>query len=70
MDPGTDETALEKVERIEGVVSAELAYGPYDLVVKIDVKSAEDLDSFIFERLRKIPGVKDTLTVITAKDRR
>jgi len=69
-DPGTDEAIRKKIENVEGVVSAELAYGSYDVILKVDVKSAEELDSFIFEKLRKTPGVKDTLTVITASTKR
>ena len=68
-DPGRDEELRNKIAGLAGVLSAELIYGSYDVILKLEFKSTEELDEFIFESLRRMPGIRDTLTVITAKRR-
>jgi len=38
-----------------------------DVVVEISFGSIEELDEFVFDRLRKIPHVKETVTVICSE---
>ena len=68
-DPGRDEELRKEITGLAGVLSAELIYGSYDVILKLEFKSTEELDEFIFESLRRMPGIRDTLTVITAKRR-
>ena len=42
-----------------------LTYGNYGLIAKIEVDSPEALEAFVFNVLRKIPEVKNTITLIT-----
>jgi DNA-binding Lrp family transcriptional regulator len=42
-------------------------YGEYDLIIKVSSTSLEDLDNFIFNKLRTIDGVQATTTLIEAK---
>jgi len=42
-------------------------YGEYDLIIKASSNSLEDLNTFIFNRLRAIDGVQATTTLIEAK---
>ncbi len=57
---------LNEIREDEFVEEAFLIYGAFDLIVKVEVKNPEDLDSFIFNRLRKVRGVLDTATCICA----
>jgi DNA-binding Lrp family transcriptional regulator len=41
--------------------------GNYDLLVKFYVDEAVDIGHFINEKVQTIPGVQDTLTIITFK---
>ena len=41
--------------------------GHYDLLVKFYVDQATDIGHFVNERVQKIPGIQDTLTIITFK---
>lgn len=69
-DPGSDEAIRTKVGGIEGIVSTEHAYGAYDMVVKAELNSGQEVDNFIyafFDKVRATPGVKDTLTLITVQ---
>jgi len=44
-----------------------MTYGEYDLIVRIEVDSLDELDFFIFNKLRAIEGVEATTTLIAAK---
>ena len=66
-ESGKDYRVLALVKRKKEVKEVALTYGAYDLVAKVEVESPEDLDSFIFNELRKIPEVKETMTLITSR---
>jgi len=66
-ETGKDYPVLALVKRRKEVKEVALTYGAYDLIAKIDVDSPEALDKFIFEVLRKIPQVKETMTLITSR---
>ena len=44
-----------------------LTYGEYDLILKVESESLEDLDHFIFNKLRTTEGVAATTTLLEAK---
>jgi DNA-binding Lrp family transcriptional regulator len=49
------------------VRKASLTYGIYDLCVEAQFKTMEELDDFVINSVRKIPGVKETVTLITSR---
>ncbi len=57
---------LNEIRENELVEEAYLIYGAFDLLVKVLVKNPEDVDDFIFNKLRKVRGVLDTATCICA----
>ncbi|MHA1935407.1 MAG: Lrp/AsnC family transcriptional regulator [Candidatus Thorarchaeota archaeon] len=57
---------LDKVTDLEEVQEAYLIYGAYDLLIKGVFKTPEALSSFVVDQLRKIDGVKDTVTNVCA----
>ena len=42
-------------------------YGDYDVIVKIQMTSPDDLESFVFNGLRPIQGIIGTKTLIAAR---
>ncbi len=52
---------------IEGVSEVHSVSGQYDLLVKFYLDPATDIGHFVTETLQKIPGVKDTFTLIAFK---
>ena len=54
---------LNEIRENELVEEAYLIYGAFDLLVKVLVKNPEDVDDFIFNKVR---GVLDTATCICA----
>ena len=67
VEAGKDRETLNGIKKISGVKRARATYGTYDLVVEVSFDSIEELDEFVFDRLRKIPHVKETVTVICSE---
>jgi len=44
-----------------------MTYGRYDLIVKVETETLEELDHFIFNRLRTTDGVIITTTLLQVK---
>jgi len=55
------------IKRREEVKEVALTYGTFDLIAKIEVKSSEELNDFIFNILRKLPEVQETMTLLASK---
>lgn len=66
-DPGQDEEIYSVIERLREVTEVALAYGAYDLIARIEFEDFEELDDFIFKKMRTIPGVRETTTILTSR---
>jgi Lrp/AsnC family transcriptional regulator for asnA, asnC and gidA len=67
VEAGKDEEVVEVVRKLSGVQHAVPTYGVYDLHVEVSFETMEELDSFVFDKIRKIPGIKETITLIAFK---
>lgn len=65
--PGMDKDVFLDAKKLPQVKEAVVVYGEYDLLVKIEVPSMEDLDTFIFDTIRMISGVESSTTLIKIK---
>lgn len=63
--PGQDRSVFRKVKKLKQVTEVDTVYGAYDLLIKVQVETMEDLDSFIFDTARAIKGVERSTTLIT-----
>jgi DNA-binding Lrp family transcriptional regulator len=63
--PGMDRNVLNNVKELIQVKVIETVYGEYDMLIKVEVKRLEALDSFIFDTIRTIEGVESSTTLIT-----
>ncbi len=61
--PTRDKKVYRAVKTFKEVI---ITYGEYDLIVKVESNSLEDLDDFIFNKLRSINGVTTTTTLLEA----
>ena len=64
VEAGKDEEVLKEVKKSAGVQHATPTYGQYDLHVEVSFKDKEQLDRFIFDKIRRIAGVTETLTLV------
>ena len=65
--PAKDEEVFRKVKTYPEVKEIVLTYGEYDLIIKVESNSLEELDRFIFNKLRMTDGVNATTTLIEAR---
>ncbi len=56
------------LKKINDVKEAFVVYGVYDLVVKVEAKTAEELRNIITWNIRKQDKVRSTLTLMTATE--
>ena len=61
------EVADELVENVEGVSEVHSISGNYDLMLKCYLSDEDDIGHYVTERLQRLPGVKDTFTIIAFK---
>ena len=67
MQVGMDDQVIAEIKGLKQIQEANATYGAYDLVIKVNFKTIEDLDRFIFEKIRRIKGVTETSSMIVAK---
>lgn len=67
-DIGRENEVAERISNIPGVESSHVVYGVYDIVAKVSSDSNDHLDSMIINRIRKVPFVRSTLTLIVSRE--
>ena len=65
---GAEEQVLKEAKLIEGVQEAYVSYGVYDLILKVNAASMEELKQLVTHRLRSIDNVRSTLTLILTEE--
>ncbi len=61
---GHENTLVEELKKTSNVTEVYAIYGVYDVIVKVEAESMEKLREAIATKLRRITGVKSTLTMI------
>ncbi|MEM3402793.1 MAG: Lrp/AsnC ligand binding domain-containing protein [Candidatus Hadarchaeales archaeon] len=62
-DVGKIRGILQELRKTEGVAEAYSVAGPHDIVVKVESPKFEDVAQAVTQKIHKIPGVKNTLTL-------
>ena len=61
---GSERDFLKQISEFKEVVEANLVIGENDIVIKINVKDISQLDEFLTDKLRVLPDVFLTTTMI------
>ena len=65
-DLGTEDNVISGLKTIEGIKEIFVTFGVYDILVKSEAENFETLrDTIITWKIRKIPGIRSTLTLMT-----
>jgi len=67
MKSGSEKEVLKRVSSFEEAIEVNLVYGEYDALVKVRVEELFQLDKFLTDKLRALPDVFLTTTLIVAK---
>ncbi len=63
-DVGAEEEVMNNLMKLPEVKEVDLVYGIYDLIVFVEAESHEELRQVVVNKIRKIPHVKNTTTMI------
>ncbi|MEM4033448.1 MAG: Lrp/AsnC ligand binding domain-containing protein, partial [Sulfolobales archaeon] len=66
---GSENEVAQILSKIEGVKEVYEVYGIYDIVVKVEAQTHEALREIIINRIRRIPKVKSTTTMLVIEGR-
>jgi DNA-binding Lrp family transcriptional regulator len=61
---GSEDSIVSELRNIEGVKEVYQVYGVYDIVAQVEADTMEKVKETITWKLRKLNGVKSTLTMI------
>ena len=65
---GGEKEVLERISNFKEIIEANLVVGEYDAVVKVRVEDISELDKFLTDKLRALPDVFLTTTMIITKE--
>ncbi|MER7847169.1 Lrp/AsnC ligand binding domain-containing protein [Kitasatospora sp. NPDC096077] len=59
---GKATAVAETIAKIPGVITAEDVTGPYDVIVKAEAPTVDDLGRMVVAKVQKVEGITRTLT--------
>jgi len=66
-DLGSEEAVLKEIVQLDGVKEVKRVSGIYELVVEVESDSAEALKELIKGKIRSIPRVRSTVSLLVTK---
>mgnify|MGYP001278795357 FL=1 len=61
---GSEESIIQQLKSIDGVVEVHGTFGAYDILAKIESTTVEILREIITSKIRKIDQIRSTLTLM------
>jgi DNA-binding Lrp family transcriptional regulator len=68
VESGAEDQVLTAIRSLDGIEEAYVAYGVYDLVIRVKADSMEKLKEVVTHKLRTIRNVRSTLTLILTEE--
>ncbi len=62
---GDTKEVVRNLRRVEGVVEANMTFGPYDAVAVVEAADLNKLGTILATEIQPIPGVMETLTCLS-----
>lgn len=67
---GTEREVAQKLIEFEEVLQADIIFGEYDVIAKLSTKDLDTLENFVSEKIRNVPNVLVTSTMIISREYR
>ena len=64
VEVGSEEATLKEVRRVPNVKECHRLYGIYDMIAKVEADSMDGLKEIITWKIRRLPGVRSTVSTI------
>lgn len=65
---GTEREVCQKLIEFSEVVHADIIFGEYDVVAKVETPELDNLEEFISLKIRNVPNVLVTSTMIVSRE--
>lgn len=65
---GFNRTLVEKLSSMKGVEYAQLLFGDYDAIVKLNVPKIHDCENMVIEEISTILGIQSTVTLLCVNE--
>jgi DNA-binding Lrp family transcriptional regulator len=65
---GTEREVAQKLTEFDEVLHADIIFGEYDVVAKMSTKDLDSLEDFVSEKIRTVPNVLVTSTMIISRE--
>lgn len=66
---GAESKVLDELMKIPEIKEAYAVYGTYDIVTKIETDSLEKIREVVTNKIRKLPDIRTTVTMIVVEER-
>lgn len=63
-ESGKEETVVKQVKPISAIKEAYVCYGVYDLILRVEAETMEELKDIVSHKIRAVDKVRSTLTLI------
>jgi DNA-binding Lrp family transcriptional regulator len=64
-DPGETKRVFAALNELPGVVECHEVMGPYDIVAELEAESLTDVPPILSEKIRGIPGIESTTSLVS-----
>ncbi len=68
VNSGTERDICKEISDFDEVLVTGIVYGEYDVIAKISVSDMQALEEFLSVKLRKVPSILVTSTMIIARE--
>ena len=65
---GTEREVCQKLVEFDEVLHADIIFGEYDVVAKIETQDLGTLEEFVSDKIRAVPNVLVTSTMIVSRE--
>jgi len=70
VNSGTEREVCQKLVEFDEVMQADIIFGEYDVLAKIETQDLSALEEFVSEKIRNVPNVLVTSTMIISREYR
>ena len=63
---GQVEPVIKQLRTLEGVLEADITFGPFDIIAIVEANNVNHLGKLIYFTIQPIPGIQETLSCLIA----
>ena len=66
---GFSRSVIDKIKNMKGIQSADLLFGDFDAVLKLNMPKIHDIENMVMEEIHMVEGVESTLTLLCVDEK-